>query len=159
VSGNQNIVLFGDEPFSVSELTAFVLGGRPRAFFFLLVIATGLLLFSTSKKQPPKIKKKYAGPCVHAPKNGGKTHQLVCPHTPVNDEKEKAKMYRKFKKKILMRLTSDHVQGLFPPPLPSSVDSRRKPFSAGSNKHILCVTRKKTKNGLDSKMITHEKLR
>jgi hypothetical protein len=45
VSDNQNIVLFGDAPFSVSELTAFVLGGG--AFFFLLVIATGLLLFST----------------------------------------------------------------------------------------------------------------
>jgi hypothetical protein len=47
-------VLFGDAPFSVSELTAFVLGGRPATFFFLLVIATGLLLFSTSKKQPPR---------------------------------------------------------------------------------------------------------
>jgi hypothetical protein len=36
------------------KLTAFVLGGRPGAFFFLLVIATGLLLFSTSeKKQHP----------------------------------------------------------------------------------------------------------
>jgi hypothetical protein len=53
VSDNQNIALFGDAPFSVSELTAFVLGGRPGAFFFLLVIATGLLLFSTSKKPPP----------------------------------------------------------------------------------------------------------
>jgi hypothetical protein len=70
---------FGDEPFSVSELTAFVLGGRPGAFFFLLVIATGLLLFSTSKKQPPKIKKKYAGPCVHAPKNGGKNTPVSMP--------------------------------------------------------------------------------
>jgi hypothetical protein len=42
------------------KLTAFVLGGRPGAFFFLLVIATGLLLFSTSeKKQHPHQMKKH----------------------------------------------------------------------------------------------------
>jgi hypothetical protein len=52
-----NIVLSSDAPFSVSELTAFVLGGRPGAFFFLLVIATGLLLLSTSEKTaPPQMK-------------------------------------------------------------------------------------------------------
>jgi hypothetical protein len=41
------------------KLTAFVLGGRPGAFFFLLVIATGLLLFSTSEKNntPHQMKK------------------------------------------------------------------------------------------------------
>jgi hypothetical protein len=71
-----NIVLFGDATFSVSRLTAFVLGGRPGAFFFLLVIATGLLLFSTSEKQPPQMKKKYAGPCLHAPKKWWKTHTI-----------------------------------------------------------------------------------
>jgi hypothetical protein len=46
-------VLSGDAPFFVSELTAFVLGGRPGAFFFLLVIATGLLLFFNFRKTAP----------------------------------------------------------------------------------------------------------
>jgi hypothetical protein len=39
------------------KLTAFVLGGRPGAFFFLLVIATGLLLFSTFYVSRAKNKK------------------------------------------------------------------------------------------------------
>jgi hypothetical protein len=39
---------FCDASFCVSELIAFVLDGRPGAFFFLLGTATGLLSFSTS---------------------------------------------------------------------------------------------------------------
>jgi hypothetical protein len=37
-------------------------------------------------------------------------------------------MYREFKKKMLMCLTSDRVQGLFPPSLPPLLILEENPF-------------------------------
>jgi hypothetical protein len=66
------------------------------------------------------------------------------PHTPVNNEKSKQNVPRIQKENVnVSNLRS--CAGSLSTVTPSSVDSRRKPFSAGSNKHILCVTRKKTK--------------
>jgi hypothetical protein len=159
VSDNQNIVLFGDAPFSVSEVTAFVLGGRPGAFFFLLVIATGLLLFSTSKKQPPPNEKEICRPVCTCTKNGGKNTPVSMPHTPVNDEKSKQKCTANSKRKSLMRLTSYRVQGLFPPSLPPLLILEENPFQHAATNTFYVSRPKKQKNGLYSKLITHEKLR
>jgi hypothetical protein len=68
-------------------------------------------------------------------------------------------MYREFKKKIFIRLTSYRVQGLFPPSLPPLLILEENPFQQAATNTFYVSRAKKQKNGLDSKLITHEKLR
>jgi hypothetical protein len=90
------------------------------------------------------MKKKYAA-CVYMHKKMmEKNTPVSMPHTPVNDEKT-SKNVPRIQKENLDASNLISCAGSLSTLTPSSVDSQRKPFSAGSNKHILCVTRKKNK--------------
>jgi hypothetical protein len=80
-----------------------------------------------------------------------KTHQLVC-HIRRWMMKKASKNVPRIQKENLYSSNLISCAGSLSTLTPSSVDSRRKPFSAGSNKHILCVTCKKTKKWIRFKI-------
>jgi hypothetical protein len=75
-------------------------------------------------------------------KNGGKHTPFSMPHTPVNNEKSKQNVPRIQKENVnVSNLRS--CAGSLSTVTPSSVDSRRKPFSVGNNKtHFMCHAQK-----------------